>query len=120
MRIWKEFTFDAAHRLPNVPPEHKCGRVHGHTYRFRLHVEGEPDPTTGWIVDFGGLLRAAGELVVNQLDHRYLNDIAGLENPTTELLAVWIWRVVTTTALPLSAVEIFESSTTGLWYEGPR
>lgn len=125
MRIWKEFTFDAAHRLPNLPAEHPCGRLHGHTYRFRLHVSGELDPTLGWITDFGGLVRAAGELVCTAVDHRYLNEIEGLENPTAENLVAWIARMVKTTQLGggmpsdvrLVAVELFESSTTGVWLD---
>lgn len=118
MRIWKEFSFEAAHRLPNLPAAHKCSRLHGHSYRFRLHVEGPIDPTTGWVVDFGGLLKAAGELILGIVDHQYLNEIEGLENPTSEILARWIWARVRTTQLPLAAVEVFETCTTGVWYEG--
>ena len=120
MRIWKEFAFEAAHRLPNVPKEHKCGRLHGHSYRFTLWLEGEPDETTGWVADFGGIIRAAGDLVIRQLDHQYLNDIKGLENPTAELLAVWIWKVVAATMLDakLYAVEVQETATCGVRYGG--
>lgn len=117
-RIWKEFAFEAAHRLPNLPPEHKCSRLHGHSYRFRLHVSGEINPTTGWVVDFGGLLRAAGDMVCKELDHRNLNDIPGLENPTAEMLAVWIWKQVAVTQLTISAVEVMETCSTGVWYDG--
>lgn len=119
MRIWKEFAFEAAHRLPNLPAEHKCARLHGHSYRFRLNVEGPVDPTTGWVVDFGGLLKAAGDLILSLVDHRYLNEIDGLANPTAELLACWIWDRVRLTQLPLVAVEVFETCTTGVYYEGP-
>ena len=123
VRIWKEFTFDAAHRLPNLPDTHPCSRLHGHTYRFRLHITGVVDPQLGWITDFGGLVRAAGDLVCKKLDHRYLNEIEGLENPTAEHLVAWILQVVQTTWLGsatgfrLSAVELFESSTTGVWLD---
>jgi 6-pyruvoyltetrahydropterin/6-carboxytetrahydropterin synthase len=118
VRIWKEFCFEAAHLLPNLPVAHKCSRLHGHSYRFRLHVEGEPDLMTGWVVDFGGLLRAAGDLILVELDHRYLNDIPGLDNPTAERLAEWIWLRVEKTQLRLCAVEVFETCATGVWYEG--
>jgi len=126
VRIWKEFTFDAAHRLPNLPGSHPCSRLHGHTYRFRLHIAGPVDPTLGWITDFGGLVKGAGDLVCRELDHRYLNEVPGLENPTAEVLARWIWLMVRTTQLggvhpagpTLVAVELFESSTTGVWYDG--
>lgn len=127
MRIWKEFTAECAHRLPNLPPEHKCSRLHGHSFRFRLHVEGAVDPTTGWVCDFGGIMRAAGDFIVNQIDHRYLNDIEGLENPTSENVAAWIWGRANATVLGgrnaegfrLVAVEVSETCTTGVWYEGP-
>ena len=133
MRIWKEFSFDASHQLVNLPPEHKCSRLHGHTYRFRLHIGGGIDPTVGWIADWGGLIRAAAEMIINELDHRHLNDINGLEIPTAEILALWIYRRVAKTQLSpltaqetfdlsqrphLEAVEVFESLTTGVWYDG--
>ena len=124
MRIWKEFTVEVAHRLPNLPPEHKCARLHGHSIRFRLHVEGRKDPTTGWVTDFGGLMRATGDMLLQELDHRYLNEIPGLENPTAENLAEWIWDRVAVTALGgnandfrLCTVEVFETCTSGVWYE---
>lgn len=120
MKLWKEFRFEAAHRLPHLPDKHPCSRLHGHSYRFRLHVEGSVDPTTGWVTDFGGLLKAAGELITRALDHRYLNEIEGLENPTAEHLAIWIWRRVAVTQIGgmLRAVEVQETATAGVRYEG--
>lgn len=125
MRIWKDFAFEAAHRLPNLPADHKCARLHGHSYRFRLEIEGPVDPTTGWVVDFGGLVKTAGRLVEDALDHRYLNEINGLENPTAERLAVWIFECIAVTQLGgsngqgyrLVAVEVAETCTTGVRYE---
>ncbi len=89
--ISKEFTFEAAHRLPNVPAGHKCSRVHGHSYRIEITVRGPVDPHLGWIVDFAEL-NAAWQPLHAQLDHRLLNDVPGLENPTSELLAAWIFE----------------------------
>ena len=128
MRIWKEFAAECAHRLPNLPPEHKCSRLHGHSYRFRLHVEGPVNPTTGWVCDFGGIMRAVGDRIQATIDHHCLNEIAGLENPTAENLAAWIWDQASVTVLGgqntegfrLVAVEVFETCTSGVWYEGPR
>ena len=91
VEIYKEFTFEAAHRLPNVPAGHKCARLHGHSFRVSVHVEGEPGADTGWVMDFAELSAAFGPLH-DQLDHRYLNDVPGLENPTSERLAAWIWE----------------------------
>ena len=119
MKIWKEFTFEAAHRLPFVPEGHKCGRLHGHSYRVRLAVEGEVDGRMGWIVDFGDL-KSAFEPILEQLDHHYLNEIEGLENPTSEMLVQWIWARLSARLPELSAVEVSETCTTGCVYEGPK
>ena len=89
MDIFKSFTLEAAHRLPNVPPGHKCARLHGHSFRIELHVSGEPDPHAGWVMDFADL-KAAFAPIYERLDHHYLNDIDGLENPTSERLAEWL------------------------------
>jgi 6-pyruvoyltetrahydropterin/6-carboxytetrahydropterin synthase len=87
--IQKTFRFESAHRLPNVPEGHKCGRVHGHSYAVTIRVRGEVDPHTGWICDFAALTEAWKPLHA-LLDHRLLNDVPGLENPTSELLARFI------------------------------
>src|SRR6266511_637940 len=91
MEIFKEFTFEAAHRLPNVAPGHKCARLHGHSYRVEVHVAGEVEPGAGWIMDFADI-KAAFQPLHDQLDHYYLNEVSGLENPTSENLARWIWH----------------------------
>ena len=88
VELVKEFRFESAHRLPNVPEDHKCARLHGHSYRVEVHVSGPVDPGTGWVMDFGDL-GAACAPVRDQLDHYYLNEIPGLENPTSEVLARW-------------------------------
>ncbi len=117
MEIWKEFTFDAAHVLPNVPEGHKCRRLHGHTYRVRIYVSGEPDDRVGWVMDFGDI-KAAFEPILDRLDHYYLNDIEGLVNPTAEVLARWIWQRLEPRLPMLSRIEIHETCTTGCSYEG--
>ncbi len=117
MEIFKEFTIEAAHRLPNVPSGHKCGRLHGHSYHIQIHVCGPVDAAMGWVIDFG-VIKCAFKPVEDAIDHQFLNDIPGLENPTSENLAKWIWdRVVP--ALPLlSKVVVRETCTTGCVYEG--
>lgn len=115
MEIFKEFRFEAAHRLPHVPPGHKCARLHGHSYRVRIWVKGELDPELGWVMDFSDI-QAAFAPLYQQLDHYYLNDIRGLDNPTSENLARWIWQRLD---LPgLSAVEVMETCTSGCRYTG--
>lgn len=116
MEIFREFTFEAAHRLPNVPDGHKCARLHGHSYRVQVHVQGDVDPAAGWVMDFSEIKKAFQPLR-DQLDHYYLNDVPGLENPTSEVLARWIWdRLIG--QLPLSAVMVRETCTSGCVYRG--
>src|SRR5487761_2289285 len=90
MDIFKEFRIEAAHRLPNVPPGHKCTRLHGHSFRVAVHVTGPVAEREGWVMDFSDI-KSAFQPIKDQLDHYYLNEIAGLENPTSEVLARWIW-----------------------------
>ncbi|HZO68712.1 MAG TPA: 6-carboxytetrahydropterin synthase QueD [Kribbellaceae bacterium] len=116
MEIFREFTFEAAHRLPQVPQGHKCARLHGHSYRLEVHVQGEVDPTMGWIMDFADI-KAAVKPVIDQLDHYYLNEVPGLENPTSENLARWAWNRLTG-ALPLAAIVVRETCTSGCVYRG--
>ncbi|MEV6644608.1 6-carboxytetrahydropterin synthase QueD [Amycolatopsis sp. NPDC051371] len=117
MEIFREFTFEAAHRLPEVPEGHKCARLHGHSYRVTVHVEGSVDPQAGWVVDFGDV-KAAFKPLEEQLDHHYLNEIDGLENPTSENLAVWIWDRLAPRLPEVSAVTVRETCTSGCTYRG--
>ncbi len=117
MEIFKEFTFEAAHLLPNVPPEHKCRRLHGHSFRARLYIEGDLDPSLGWVTDFADV-KQAFEPVWRKLDHHYLNDIPGLENPTSEQIARWIWRELKPALPNLSRIVLFETCTAGCEYRG--
>ncbi|GGS40989.1 6-carboxytetrahydropterin synthase QueD [Streptomyces sp. NPDC088147] len=117
MEIFREFTFEAAHRLPNVPEGHKCQRLHGHSYKVIVHVEAPVDPETGWVMDFGDLKKAFKPLEA-RLDHYYLNDIEGLGNPTSEVLARWIWERLKPTLPDLSALTVRETCTSGCTYRG--
>ena len=116
MDIFKTFTLEAAHRLPNVPPGHKCARLHGHSFRVELHVSGEPGQDTGWVMDFADI-KAAFRPLYDQLDHHYLNDIDGLDNPTSENLAAWIWNRLDIAGL--SQITVRETCTSGCIYRGP-
>lgn len=117
MEIYREFAFEAAHRLPRVPEGHKCARLHGHSYKITVHVEAPVDPDTGWVMDFGDIKRAFKPIDA-QLDHYYLNDIDGLENPTSENLARWIWDRLTPALPELSAITVRETCTSGCTYRG--
>ncbi len=117
MEIFKEFTFEAAHRLPNVAPGHKCARLHGHSYQVSVYLSGSVDPHEGWVRDFGDI-NGAMEPLLEVLDHYYLNDIEGLENPTSEVLARWIWGRLTGTLPELSQVTVRETCTSGCVYRG--
>ena len=116
MEIFKEFRFEAAHRLPFVPEGHKCGRLHGHSYRVTVHVSGPVDGERGWVMDFAEL-SAAIRPVYDRLDHYYLNEIEGLENPTSEVLARWIWDNLRTTLPGLERVTVYETCTSGCTYQ---
>lgn len=117
MEIFKEFTFEAAHLLPNVEAGHKCGRLHGHSYRIIIYLSGEVAENSGWIMDFAEL-KQHFKPIYNQLDHRYLNDIPGLDNPTSENLARWIWTQLKPTLPLLSKIEVRETCTSGCVYRG--
>ncbi len=117
MEIFKEFRFEAAHRLPNVPPGHKCARLHGHSFRVAIHVSGSLDPALGWVADFSDISKAFAPYL-DALDHHYLNDVDGLENPTSEHLALWIWERLSPALPNLSAVMIHETCTSGCIYRG--
>lgn len=118
VELYKQFTFEAAHRLPNVPPGHKCARLHGHSFGVELRVSGPVDPDLGWVMDFADI-KAAFRPIYDQLDHHYLNEIPGLENPTSEVLAVWIWDRLKPILPMLSAVIVRETCTSGCEYRGP-
>jgi 6-pyruvoyltetrahydropterin/6-carboxytetrahydropterin synthase len=106
----KTFYLEAAHRLPNVPEGHKCARLHGHSFEVTLHVRGPVDPKLGWVVDFAEIAKAFGPMH-ELLDHRYLNEVQGLENPTSENLAKFILERVTLPGATLSAVTVSETCT---------
>ncbi len=114
----KSFTFEAAHSLPTFPAGHKCRRLHGHSFRVDVRVEGEVDPQRGYLIDYNDI-QAACEPVRKSLDHTYLNEIAGLENPTAENLARWIWERLKPALPLLAAVVVQETCMSGCEYRGP-
>ena len=117
MEIYKKFHIEAAHRLPNVPDGHKCARLHGHSFQVELSVAGTPGESTGWIMDFTDI-KNAFKPIYDRLDHHYLNDVPGLENPTSENLARWIWNELKLTLPLLSEVHVQETCTSGCRYRG--
>ena len=117
MEIYKKFSFDSAHYLPNLPSDHKCRRMHGHTFYVTLFVKGNVDPKIGWIKDFYEI-KQLFQPIHDELDHQVLNDIKGLENPTSEHLAKWVWDKMKIVLPELSKVEVAETCTTGCFYEG--
>jgi len=115
--IFKVFHIEAAHRLPNLPETHKCSRLHGHSFRVEIHITGAVEKEHGWVVDFGDLKKAFKPLY-EQLDHHYLNEVEGLENPTSENLARWIWQRLKPELNMLSKIVIQETCTSGCVYTG--
>jgi 6-pyruvoyltetrahydropterin/6-carboxytetrahydropterin synthase len=118
MEVCKAFHIEAAHRLPNVPAGHKCARLHGHSFKVELVVSGPVGDDSGWVMDFADVKRAFAPLY-ERLDHHYLNDIEGLDNPTSERLAAWIWDRLRPALPLLSAVVVHETCTSGCRYTGP-
>lgn len=116
MEIFKIFNIEAAHLLPNVPADHKCRRLHGHSYKIEVHVQGMVNDD-GWIMDFADITKIFQPLF-NQLDHHYLNEVEGLSNPTSENLARWVWERLRPNLSGLSKVVINETCTSGCIYQG--
>ena len=115
--IFKEFSFEAAHRLPFVPEDHKCARLHGHSFKVEIVIAGECHPKLGWLMDYADISKAF-KPVWDKLDHFYLNEIPGLENPTSENIAVWIWNKLQPKLPLLIEVVVAETCTARCVYRG--
>ena len=118
VELTKEFRFEAAHRLPMVPPEHKCHRLHGHSFRIEITVAGEVDARTGWFVDYAGITAVVEPVLRAELDHRTLNDVPGLENATSEVLCGWLWQRFAPRLPGLAAITVHETCTARCTYRG--
>lgn len=116
-RLLREYRFEAAHFLPRVPQGHKCARMHGHSYQVTLVIEGEVDPELGWVMDFSALDEHVLPLT-SRLDHHVLNEIDGLANPTSELLAVWLWDRLRVTLPLMVELQVAETPTSRCVYRG--
>ncbi|HET7502891.1 MAG TPA: 6-carboxytetrahydropterin synthase QueD [Kofleriaceae bacterium] len=117
MRLERSYRFEAAHYLPRVPPGHKCARMHGHSYAIDIAIEGEIDPERGWVMDFADIDAHVAPLV-RELDHRVLNEVEGLGNPTSELLARWLWQRLRLSLPGLCEVGVSETPTSRCVYRG--
>ncbi len=117
MDVFKKFQFEAAHKLPNVPPDHKCARLHGHSFMVEVHVRGPVGDESGWVMDFADIKKIFDPLE-RILDHNYLNEIEGLDNPTAENLARWIWTRLKPSLSSLTQVNVAETCTARCEYRG--
>jgi 6-pyruvoyltetrahydropterin/6-carboxytetrahydropterin synthase len=117
-RLTRVFFFESAQTLPKVPKGHKCARMHGHSFKVEVSIEGEVDPETGWVYDHA-LIGQAMKPLLDQLDHTYLNEIPGLENPTIELMAAWFWERLTSSCPGLAEIVIHETPTARCSYRAP-
>ena len=117
IELRKSFQFEAAHRLPNVPPNHKCARLHGHSFCVEVVVSGECDPRMGWLMDYAEI-SAAFKPVLETLDHYYLNDVPGLENATSENVARWIWDRLKPVLPLLTEIVVAETCQSRCVYRG--
>ena len=116
MIIYKDFTFEAAHKLLLVPETHKCSKLHGHSFKVRISVEDELNDL-GWVIDYADI-KSACEPVIEVLDHSYLNEVPGLDNPTSENIARWLWDAIKPKLTILSEIEVKETCNTGCIYRG--
>lgn len=117
VRLSKSFRFEAAHDLPTFPPDHKCRRLHGHSFRFDVIVEGDVEPARGYLIDYGEIKQVVDPLV-KRLDHYYLNQIEGLSNPTSEVLAKWLFDRIKPVLPLLSMIVVHETCTSTCEYRG--
>jgi 6-pyruvoyltetrahydropterin/6-carboxytetrahydropterin synthase len=117
VELTKQFRFEAAHRLPQTPEGHKCRRLHGHSFKVTVEVRGEVDEQAGWLVDYADI-KQAWKPLHERLDHFYLNEVEGLENPTSEMLARWIWQRLEQSLEHLSAITVHETCTSACTYRG--
>ncbi len=117
IELRKSFQFEAAHLLPHLPEEHKCRRLHGHSFKVEVVVSGQCDPRLGWLMDYADI-SAAFKPLYNQLDHYFLNEIEGLENPTSEIIAKWIWDHLKPALPLLTEVVVAETCTASATYRG--
>jgi 6-pyruvoyltetrahydropterin/6-carboxytetrahydropterin synthase len=117
VRLSKSFHFEAAHDLPSFPEGHKCRRLHGHSFRFDVVVEGEVPPEKGYLVDYGDIKKVTDPIVA-RLDHFYLNDIDGLQNPTSESISKWLWDALKPTLPMLASIIVHETCTSTCEYSG--
>ncbi|MCU0825127.1 MAG: 6-carboxytetrahydropterin synthase QueD [Leptospira sp.] len=120
IELSKTFGFEAAHFLPNVPDGHKCKRVHGHSFRFSVHLKGNLDPATGWLMDFGELKSIVKPIIEEHLDHYMLNDVPGLENPTSENITIWLWNKLKPKLPLLDKIIVYETCTSSSVYRGKK
>jgi len=118
MKLTRTYEFQAAHLLPRVAVTHKCSQLHGHSYRVSVTIEGPVDTGTGMVIDFADVDAVVGSVITSELDHRYLNEVDGLENPTTENLAMWLWERLQETLPLLGSVEVAETSSSAAIYDG--
>jgi 6-pyruvoyltetrahydropterin/6-carboxytetrahydropterin synthase len=119
LELATSFTFEASHQLPRAPQASKCRRLHGHSWKVEVHVAGELDAETGWVIDYDEIQAACGP-VHEALDHRHLNDVEGLENPTSEMVALWIWERLAPAIPGLARIVVHETCTARCTYAGPR
>jgi 6-pyruvoyltetrahydropterin/6-carboxytetrahydropterin synthase len=117
MDLRKTFQFEAAHLLPHLPETHKCRRLHGHSFKVEIVVTGECHPELGWVMDYADITKAFQPLW-QQLDHYYLNEVRGLDNPTSENIAKWIWKKLKPDLPLLSEIVVAETCTAKCVYRG--
>lgn len=119
MELRKTFQFEAAHLLPRLPRSHKCRRLHGHSFKVEIVISGELDPKLDWVMDYADIKKVF-KPIWKKLDHRYLNEIPGLQNPTSENISIWIWKKLKPKLPLLTQVTVAETCTASCTYRGKK
>ena len=118
MEVFRTFRFHAARHLPKLEDGHICKEIHGHTFNFSVHVRNNIDPSTGFVIDFFEIDKIINSKVIPFIDHKLLNDISDLANPTSEFLCIWIWNKLKNEISGLSKIVLSEDNGTGIIYSG--
>jgi 6-pyruvoyltetrahydropterin/6-carboxytetrahydropterin synthase len=118
MVVFRTFRFHAARHLPNLDDNHICKQTHGHTFNLTVYVEGNIDTTTGFVIDFFDIDKIVNANILSIIDHKLLNDIPNLSNPTSENLSKWIWNTLAVKIDGLSKISLSEDHGTGIIYKG--
>ena len=119
MKIFRTYIFHSARYIPTLDENHPCSKMHGHTFKMAVEINGPIDKKIGFVMDFYDIDKIVNNHIIKFIDHKILNEIDGLSNPSSEYLAIWIWEKLKPHLPLLSTITISEEHGTGMIYKGP-